>query len=650
MDMLFGLTTGDIIYDIETFPNIFTLYAIHSETKEEWGFEISDRKNEKYELKVFLDTMRKTGNRMVGFNNLHFDYPIVHMFYRNYKIITSAIIYQEVKKIIHGDMNQRVPHQDEIVKQVDLFKIHHFDNPSKSTSLKTIEFNMRSETVEPLPYDVGLHLNDQEKDCLIEYNRYDVLQTLKFYELSRNEIEFRESLAVIYPTKDVINFSNTKIGTTYFVTKLESMKPGSCYRKVDGHNRVVQTKRDSINLKEVILPYINFKNDEFNRILRFFKSKIINETKGVFKGLTCTINGLTYVFGTGGIHASIKSTTIPYDPGYIIRDLDVSSYYPNIAIKNNFYPAHLGVNFCEIYKSVYEERQTYPKGSPKNLMLKEALNSVYGNSNQEYSPFYDPQYTMAITINGQLLLCMLAEALLSVEILQLNTDGITIRYPKHLDEWVNQVIKWWENLTKLTLESNEYKQMFIRDSNGYIAQYMDGKIKRKSAYEYEKEWNQDMSALIVPKAVEQHLINGVNIREYIENHQDIYDFMLREKVPKNFKLICGGKQLPNTLRYYVSHEGDILEKVMPPKGPMGAYKRKNGLADSFYNHILKQVGSNWDERIHTKSKTRYETRVTSLVSGWTIQPCNDMRGKTFNDLNHEYYIQEAEKLIKAVGA
>ena len=167
--------------------------------------------------------------------------------------------------------------------------------------------------------------------------------------------------------------------------------------------------------------------------------------------------------------------------------------------------------------------------------------------------------------------------------------------------------------------------------------------------ELKKEWHQDMSALIVPKAVEQHSLHGKNIREFIETHQDVYDFMLREKVPKNFKLMWGGEQLPNTLRYYISHEGDILEKIMPPKGPEGTYKRKNGITDSFYDHVLKQVGSAWDERIHTKSKTKYETRVTNLVSGWTIQPCNDMRGRTFNDLNYEYYIQEAEKLIKAVG-
>lgn len=44
----------------------------------------------------------------------------------------------------------------------------------------------------------------------------------------------------------------------------------------------------------------------------------------------------------------------------------------------------------------------YAKGTPENAMLKLALNSVYGDSNNQYSVFYDPMYTMKITVNGQL--------------------------------------------------------------------------------------------------------------------------------------------------------------------------------------------------------------------------------------------------------
>jgi hypothetical protein len=67
------------------------------------------------------------------------------------------------------------------------------------------------------------------------------------------------------------------------------------------------------------------------------------------------------------------------------------------------------------------------KGTPRSNAFKLAANGTYGNSNNEYSVFYDPRFTMAITINGQLMLCMLAEWLLSVPTVRFagNTDGIT---------------------------------------------------------------------------------------------------------------------------------------------------------------------------------------------------------------------------------
>ena len=207
-------------------------------------------------------------------------------------------------------------------------------------------------------------------------------------------------------------------------------------------------------------------------------------------------------------------------------------------------------------------------------------------------------------------------------------------------------MKRWEQLTKLTLESAEYKRMFVRDVNNYIAEYTDGKLKRKGAYEYQLDWHQNHSSLVVPMAAEQYLINGTNIKEFITSHTNVMDFMLRTKIPRNFVLEWGGKKIQNVSRYYVSTDGDILQKIMPPKGPVGQYKRKNGLLDSYYQEILNEVGNNWDERIHTKNKSVYEERTTGINTGWTVQVCNDIRNCTFSDINYNYYIQEAEKLTK----
>ena len=57
-----------------------------------------------------------------------------------------------------------------LVEQIDLFKIHHFDNMARSTSLKLLEFNMRLASVKDLPFPVGSTLTRDQVVMLKEYN------------------------------------------------------------------------------------------------------------------------------------------------------------------------------------------------------------------------------------------------------------------------------------------------------------------------------------------------------------------------------------------------------------------------------------------------------------------------------------------------
>jgi hypothetical protein len=233
--------------------------------------------------------------------------------------------------------------------------------------------------------------------------------------------------------------------------------------------------------------------------------------------------------------------------------------------------------------------------------------------------------------------------------IQINTDGLTIRYPRQYQTWVHEVCDWWETVTKLELENAEYTRMMIRDCNNYIAEYTGGKLKLKGAYGYDLGWHQNHSNLVVPKAAEAALVRGEDIREFIMNHNDVFDFFLRTKVPRNSSLEWGGETVQNIVRYYISTEGKKLQKVMPPAGPPGEYKRANKLTDQYFNSIMSEVGLGvWDERIHTKNKSKYETRVSNINTGWTVQLCNSVPEGMVkpDDLNYEWYIKETEKLVK----
>lgn len=650
----FKASLRDWVYDIETYPTAFTLWAINAVTLQERYFEISVRRDDRKELIEWLSGLKRTNSRMVGFNNIGFDYPVIHEFINTYEWCNAVTLAQKATAIIteYDPFKHTIWPSDRHVEQLDLYKINHFDNQARRTSLKVLEINMRSNNVEDLPYKPNTLLTPPQIGKLAQYNKHDVKETLKFYYLCVDQIAFRETLSEQYK-RDFMNHNDTKIGKDYFIKVLEENKPGICY---GADRRPRQTVRQSIQLGSVVLPYVKFDHPEFNRILNYFKTQTITETKGVFTDLHCTVDGFEYHFGVGGIHGSKRWSIDRSTDTHVVIDLDVASYYPNLAIENNLYPEHLSADFCTIYKDVYEQRRSHAKGTPENAMLKLALNGVYGDSNSKYSPFYDPAYTMAITINGQLLLCMLAEQLRVVpdlEMIQINTDGLTVRIPRYCEFLLDEVCKSWENLTRLELEKVHYSAMFIRDVNNYIAQYTDGKLKRKGAYAHnhqdraELPWHKNHSALVIPRAAEKFLIEGSPIEETIKSCIDPFDFMIKAKAPRSNFILWGDEQQQNTLRYYVTVEGQQLIKVAPPvKGArVGQFKRKNGISDSFYHEVLKEVGDNWDERIHTKNKSKYTERRTDFESGYLTSICNDVNDFDFSNLNYQYYVDQALKLV-----
>lgn len=730
----------DYVFDIETYPNIATFCFADTVARTIKVFELSDRKDQREQLFQYLRNIYKIKGRMVGFNNVGFDYPVIHKLLNN-KSMTVKEIYDYAMKVIKSDdkFAYNVKAKDVLISQVDLYKIHHFDNKARATSLKMIEYNSRSPNIEDLPFPVGKVLTSSEMDVLIKYNIHDVKETFKFYEDSQTQIEFREHLTKTYGI-DMTNFNDTKIGKQYFQYELE--KNGvKCY-----HNgKVKQTKRPFIDLVNCIFDYVEFERPEFNAILEWLKRQRITETKGVFsdilecdlgdvakyakmttkrkkldseptpeqieefkkenplcwvdevqlkaklpkklgggfkksyylcwniaESLNVVIDGLVYVFGTGGIHASIESQVVSSDDDNLIVDWDVASFYPNLAIKNKIFPQHLSEQFCDIYEYLYNERvkikqqmKHYKYGSTeyKQLdtqqgMLKLALNGTYGASNDKFSPFYDPKFTMMITINGQLSLCMAVEKMLKfkdVQIIQCNTDGFTLKLRRDDVDESCEIVKWWEAVTKLELERNDYSKMIIRDVNSYIAVYEDGKLKNKGAYEWDNlPHHKNQSGLVIKKAAEEYLINNVDPEDFIRNHKDKFDFMLRTKVPRSSKLVLVDEegidhQIQNICRYYISTKGQEMVKVMPPTSPTKTEQLWENVEEMDDVVISTKTDINKYKNKGYQYVRDIETpcpdRRFNIEAGWKVKVTNDINEFDW-DIDYDYYIERTWKLIE----
>ena len=572
--------TQDVIYDVETYPTVFTMCTVDSDGKNVQEFEISNRTNDSSRiLEFYRDCIRKN-RRMVGFHSRSFDYTIIHYMIEKAKscrlsgeecIFTAKELYKVAEDYFKKQKSSEksfnpIKDSDVIIPQLDLYLVHHFDNKARSTSLKMLEFNMRSEEIEDLPFPPGYVVKEHEVPVLLKYNKKDIFETLKFYNESKDALQLREDLTKQFGF-DCTNYNDTKIGKQLFIDRLEKENPGCCYTYGKHGRKINQTKRDRIVIKDCLFDYIDFSKNrpEFQAVHEWFKRQVITETKGVFtdllehslgdvakyaemkvkkikfkseptdkeinevkkefpmgwvevtelkamevvkdaegkpvkesyiddKGkekqrnvkvpkksyhwcyniaetLNVVINGFRYDFGVGGIHGAKQGTHRSTEKRKL-QTLDVRSYYPNMAIANEVYPKHLGKPFCKVYKMLYDERSKYDKNTAPNKAIKLALNGVYGDSNNEFSPLYDPAYTMSITIGGQLSLCMLMGALVDhcdAEIIMCNTDGFEYFVDVDKIEKADKIVKRWEHVTGLEMEGDTYSVMYVADVNSYVA-------------------------------------------------------------------------------------------------------------------------------------------------------------------------------------
>jgi hypothetical protein len=673
---------GHYTYDEECLPNFFSCRITRVEDNAKWTFEISDWAHQGKDLCLFVHQIAASGGRMVGFNNEWYDYPILHLIMTYNGNINNAILYNKSQAILAAgngpqkDFSHFIWGDQRYVPQVDLFKIHHFDNKAKSTSLKLLEFNMRLSVIDELELDWNKPVTYEESRRILEYNGNDVDATVQFLHYSKKMISFRDELSAKYG-KDFTNFNDTKIGEE--IVKIELQKRGVTV------NKWTQTIRDRIVVNDIIFPFIRFETKEFNQVLDYFRRSVIDpeKIKGFFKEsdddeetkfTSTTLNGFTFDFGAGGIHGSVKNRIVVPHSGKKLKDIDAASYYPNISVKHRIYPAHLGETWCDVGDFMFHERIRVGKKTAMGNAYKLGLNGgMYGKTNDKHSAFLDSQYTMTITINGQLMLCMLVEQLMKIpgfEMIQINTDGLTYVCPEEYLGHANDVAKWWEELTKLKLEDVEYSKMCIRDVNSYLAvkpAYFDDKkqklippsVKRIGAYAYELAsendatrelpWHKNHSAVVVAKAAEAALIRGENIERFIRNHikTNPLDFMLRTKANRSTTLLYGDRVIQRISRYYASTDGDYIFKLMEPT----QLQINNWNTKPHWKHVTTGKTVNSDKapsgkyiRIPPPSVEPPMRRI-GVDAGQKITLANSLQGLNLDNIDISYYVKKARKLV-----
>ena len=598
------------VMDYETLSNCFVGVFQHYKTKEQKVFVIHDLRDDFDKLLLFLRRNRDNKEWHISFNGLGFDAQITHYILdnqHNWMIHSACEIASDIYKFAQECINKTrsnnfLPYAEWHMKvqQIDLYKLNHWDNVAKKSSLKWIQFSMDWDNLLDMPIHHTTEIKTQEElDLIIEYCINDVESTKEIYNRSTSQIKLRKNLSKQYGI-NLFSASEPRISKEIFMFYMAKRMNMS---KLDF--KKLRTERNHIICKDIILPYIKFNTPDLNNLLDLLKhSKFdANNLKGQFNYNIKYKNVKTH-FGLGGVHGANESGVYESDDDYVIMSSDVVSFYPNLVIKNKWSAAHFPKEiFCPQYEWFFKERQKIPKSNPMNYVYKIILNSTFGLSNDYTSFFYDPELFMRITINGQLTLMMLYESIMEnipnvISIMQ-NTDGIEIKIPRSEQDKYLELCKQWEDLTNLKLEHTTYSKVIVGDVNNYIAisdyqevdinkwrqvkesnphylfkvagaKFMYAPIKLVGRFNFHNlALHKNKSKLVVAKGVYEYFINNVLPEDYLDMNTNILDYCIAQKSRGDWvqtkRKVINGKvtdiELQKTNRYYISEKGDKIVKV-----------------------------------------------------------------------------------------
>ena len=590
--------------DYETLSNCFIGVFEDIKTEHQEIFVCHKSQNDILKLVTFLERNVTLNEWHVSFNGLAFDSQITEHILRNKDQLLeqdgdtiAKWIYQKAQETIQksnaGEFAEFSPRYLSI-RQIDVFKLNHWDNPAKRSSLKWIEFSMDWKNIMDMPIHHESTITAQQIPSIIKYCINDVRATKAIMHLSKSQIELRRALTEEYNI-DLFSASEPRISKELF---LHFLSEETGIKKYD--LKQMRTNRSMITVKDIILPYIEFKTATFQHLLKKFQEVVIypGQTKGGFK-YSVQYKGVKTDYGLGGIHGARTSRVYNSDADMVIMTSDVTSFYPNLAIRNGWAPAHLPQReFCNLYEWFFEERKKIPKKDPKNYVYKIILNSTYGLSNDENSFLYDPEFTMRITINGQLSLTMLYEMICeeipgAIPLMQ-NTDGLETVIPREYVDKYMEICARWEELTNLQLEHDTYSKIVLGDVNNYIAVTEDGKSKCKGRFEYKDlALHKNKSFLIIPKALHAYFVEGIDPEKYLSENQNIFDYCGGVKIKGDWKYvekhIKNGqyveKELQKTIRYYICNSGSKIVKVNKSDGREIQTEAGKWLQQVYINHI-----------------------------------------------------------------
>ena len=615
-----------IVFDIEVLKNVFTCTCKNTDTKQITVFEISPRRVDIQGLVTFF----YEDYYFVGYNNIHYDNPILNYIIMLYnKHYFNSYSTRELTESVFR-MSQLVIDKN---SDFDLWKEYKYARNFLSidlltmlyskalrVSLKEMQVTMQYKNVEEFVVDWHQDLPEKDIDRLISYNINDVESTEELLYRCKDLLELR-----IETEKDFglpcLSLDRVNLGDRLLQLKVME-KTGLNKKQLEN----MKSPADYVDLEKVIFPWIKFESPILQKKLTDMKNQhnVSPGRKGYIN--TFMFGEMKVTIGVGGIHGDNGTCIIKPNEDELLLDSDVNSLYPSLMRMYHLYPPKLKDVLGQIFPQIIDDRLEFKRTGQKNKneTYKYMLNGVSGKMQDETSWLFSPFTVMQVRINGQLLLLMLAERLLKLgcKLYQINTDGILYKLKKSKYEELQQVLKEWEKLTMLTLETEEFTQFYQLAINDYFGVEPNNKIKKKGFFLTDIELGKGLTPKIIPEAIINYFVHNIPVEDTIKSCKDICKFLQAEKTGKQWTVEYNEQIQQRINRFYVSNSGYYLWKW-----------KLDDTGRKSYQIMLKDHGV----RLHNKFYSDEDLQ-------WKYS-----QGETFQsiyDIDYQYYINQCIKVIE----
>ena len=588
-----------VALDIECLPNYFLVGFKGVESGKVMSFEAyGENARLSYTDQQKIKSILKSKTTF-GFNSEKYDMPMIAYALEGatckqlHEMSTTLIEGNVAHWMVMRNMNLTLPQCD------------HFDicepSPAVMISLKNYGTRIGSKKLweffvdphQPVDYDTAARIKD--------YNENDLDVTIDLYNAIKDRIELRVQMGKEYGM-DLRSKSDAQIAETVITSEL--LKLGVEAKKPDlPSNYKARYKAPE---------YIKFETPQLQQLLQDVEAtefKLLSngsvKMPDTLANRKIVIGNTTYKMGIGGLHSQEKQLSVTSNEAHVMRNADFASYYPFIILNNNLAPKHLGKKFLKVYRSIVE-RRIKAKREKNTLVadsLKITINGSFGKFGSKYSKLYSPDLLLATTITGQLTLLMLIEQFEAkgIPVVSANTDGMEYFCPRDKVELAEAIVFDLELDTGYEMEHGEYLGLYARDVNNYCAKY-EGKVKAKGIYA-ETSLSKGLQTPVVFEAVRKYILDGTRLEDTIRNCKTVNDFLSARTVKGG--AVWNGEYLGKMVRWYYSTDGHSIN-----------YKLNGNLVPK---------------------------------TGTGVTPMMDMSAELPSNLDYDWYINEAVKMLQDLG-